>query len=114
MTGIFYNINQYEGKFLPFGISFGYIGASVVYYLRLLCYPSGFSFPLNFPLLNIPGVEIAREVAIIFLLLSVSFFLDKTINMKWFPFLFTNKNLPISDLFISGDFSFCSSLYYII
>jgi len=65
-----------------FSISFGYIEASVVYYLRLLCYPSGFSFPLNLPSLNILGVEIAREVATIFLLLSVSFFVDKTIK-RW-------------------------------
>jgi len=65
-----------------FGISFGYIEASVVYYLRLLCYPAGFSFPLNLPSLNILGVEITREVATIFLLLIVSFFLDKTMK-RW-------------------------------
>lgn len=64
------------------GISFGYIEAAVVYYLRKLCYPSGFFFPLVLPSLNIIGVEIAREVATIFLLLSFSFLIDKGIK-KW-------------------------------
>ncbi len=60
-----------------FAISFAYIEASVVVYLRDILYPEGFSFPLRYisPLRGI--IEIGREFFSLVLLLSVAFLSGK-------------------------------------
>ncbi|MBI4699214.1 MAG: hypothetical protein HY758_10020 [Nitrospirae bacterium] len=54
-----------------FSISMGFAEAAVVVYLRRIYYPEGFSFPLK-PLDHMIGVEVFRELATIFMLLSIA------------------------------------------
>jgi hypothetical protein len=55
-----------------FSISMAFVESAVVVYLRSLYYPKGFSFPLKLITDTLIGVEVLREVATIFMLLSVS------------------------------------------
>lgn len=86
-----------------FGISFGYIEAAVVIYLRQLYYPGGFNLPfypylfyVGTPLdfirfISLPGyfIEIGREVATITVLLAFSYAAGKNRLEKLAVFLFT-------------------------
>ncbi len=60
-----------------FALSFAYIEASVVVYLRDILYPEGFSFPLRYisPLRAL--IEIGREFFSLALLISVAFLSSK-------------------------------------
>ena len=55
-----------------FGISFGFVEASVVVYLRALYYPEGFHLPLKVLSQEHIVTEVAREAATIFMLVSVA------------------------------------------
>jgi hypothetical protein len=53
-------------------VSFAYVEAAIVVYLRELIYPEGFSFPLKDIPMNLIVVELVREVATIVMLLAVA------------------------------------------
>ncbi len=55
-----------------FGIAMAFIESAVVVYLRALYYPEGFSFPLQPVTDTLISIEVLREVATLFLLVSVS------------------------------------------
>jgi hypothetical protein len=75
-----------------FGISFGYIEAAVVVYLRTIFHPDGFTFPLtNFgagplwrPLLF---TEIGREAATIVLILTAVWLFGQSLQQRFAYFL---------------------------
>lgn len=71
-----------------FAISFAYIEASVVVYLRDILYPEGFSFPLRYisPLRGM--IEIGREFFSIVLLLAVAFLSSKDFWRRFGVFCF--------------------------
>jgi hypothetical protein len=51
-----------------FSIAFGFVEAAVVFYIRLLYYPGGFSFPLVYMPPHVGLVEVAREASTIVML----------------------------------------------
>ena len=63
-----------------FAFSMAYLESAVVYYLRKICCPSGFSFPLPLPTIDIYLIELGRELATLLMILSVSFILGKGIR----------------------------------
>jgi len=79
-----------------FAIAFAFVEASVVVYLRLLFYPSGFSFPLkftpDFPLI----IELARELSTIIMLGAVGMFAGTT---RWSRFAYFAIAFGVWDIF---------------
>ena len=71
-----------------FSISTGFVEAAVVVYLRRIYYPEGFSFPLKPLIDNLIEVEVLREAATIFMLLSVAALAGKKIWERFAYFLF--------------------------
>ena len=71
-----------------FSISTGFVEAAVVVYLRRIYYPEGFSFPLKPLIDNLIGVEVLREAATIFMLLSAAALAGKKIWERFAYFLF--------------------------
>lgn len=55
-----------------FSIWMAYLESAVVIYLREIYYPEGFNFPITIIPNNIALIEIGRELATIFMLLSIS------------------------------------------
>ncbi|MFH0797683.1 MAG: hypothetical protein V2A65_11655 [Candidatus Omnitrophota bacterium] len=75
--------------FVLFGISLGYLEAAVVVYLRGLCYPDGFYFPLRMPPLKIFFTEVGRELSTIIILLGTSYCVGSGITrVAYFLLLF--------------------------
>jgi hypothetical protein len=73
-----------------FAVTMGIFEGSVVVYLRALYYPEGFNFPL-IPLDNhIAITELIRELASLFMLLSVGIIAGKNFSQKfaWFIYSF--------------------------
>ncbi|MFO7843806.1 MAG: hypothetical protein R6V16_08350 [Bacteroidales bacterium] len=73
-----------------FAVSMGIFEGSVVVYLRALYYPEGFSFPLQ-PMENYIAItELVRELASLFMLLSVALIAGKNFSQRfaWFLFMF--------------------------
>ncbi len=56
-----------------FALWMAYLESAVVVYLRELYYPAGFSFPIKLIPTCIAVIELGREVATIFMLLSIAF-----------------------------------------
>ncbi len=54
-----------------FGITFGFVEAAVVVYLRLHFYPGGFSFPVAGIPPNLALIEVCREAATVVMLVAV-------------------------------------------
>ncbi len=71
-----------------FGISMAFVESAVVVYLRAIYYPDGFSFPLELVIDKIIGIEIVREAATIFMLLSVAAFAGKKFWERFAYFMF--------------------------
>lgn len=72
-----------------FAFSMAYLESAVVYYLREICCPSGFSFPLPPPTIDIYLIELGRELATLLMILSVSFILGKGIRrLAYFSIIF--------------------------
>ena len=71
-----------------FSISMGFVESAVVVYLRRIYYPEGFSFPLKPLIDNLIGVEVLREAATIFMLLSAAALAGKKIWERFAYFLF--------------------------
>jgi hypothetical protein len=73
-----------------FAISMGIFEGAVVVYLRELYYPEGFGFPLN-PIGNRVAIaELIRELASLFMLLSVGIIAGKNFSQRfaWFIYSF--------------------------
>lgn len=73
-----------------FAVMMGIFEGSVVVYLRALYYPAGFNFPLT-PIDNqIAITELIRELASLFMLLSVSIAVGKNFSQRfaWFIYSF--------------------------
>jgi hypothetical protein len=71
-----------------FSISMGFVESAVVVYLRRIYYPEGFSFPLKPLIDNLIEVEVLREAASIFMLLSAAALAGKKIWERFAYFLF--------------------------
>ncbi len=83
-------MKRLKNKIFPlaaFAISFGFLEAIVVVYLRELYYPSGFSFPMKLIPHKIYFVEIVREVTTIIMLISAGSLAGKTRIQKFAYFL---------------------------
>jgi hypothetical protein len=72
-----------------------YLESAVVVYLREIYYPNGFSFPLKEISPFIYLTELGREIATIFMLFSVSYFMS---NNKRELFAFFSYNFGIWDI----------------
>lgn len=78
-------------RFIPatvFGISFGFLEAIVVVYLRAIYYPNGFSFPLTLLDPQMLKVEIVREICTIIMLATIGWILGKTKGERFSFFIF--------------------------
>ncbi len=75
---------------LFFSIWMAYLESAIVVYLRQLYYPDGFSFPIKHILQPIAVIELFREVATIFMLLTISFLTGKNgwARLAYFMFSF--------------------------
>lgn len=73
-----------------FGIAFAMIETAVVIYLRELYYPEGFGFPLELSGVKITAVEMFRELATMFLLISIAMVAGKCGSERfgWFIYSF--------------------------
>ena len=73
-----------------FAVAFAMVETAVVIYLRTLYYPDGFAFPLNMISPGLVGVEIAREAATMFLLLSIAIVAGRKLkaSFAWFIYAF--------------------------
>lgn len=71
-----------------FGLSMAYVEAAVVVYLRKIIYPEGFAFPLEAISMRLGAVEVGREAATIFMLLSVAYLMEKTRRGRFACFMF--------------------------
>jgi hypothetical protein len=84
---------RYRFIFLPvalYAVSMGYLEAAVVYYLRALYYPEGFSFPLKTLPSGTLFVEITREAATMCMLACVAFIAGRRFweRFGWFVIAF--------------------------
>jgi len=70
-----------------FGVSMAFVEAAVVVYLRAIYYPEGFSFPLKLTTDYKILVEVLREIATIFMLLSVAVISGKRFYERFAYFL---------------------------
>lgn len=79
-----------------FGIAMAFVESAVVVYLRAIFYPDGFKFPLkaitDYKIL----VEVFREIATIFMLLSVSFLAGRK---RWERFSYFILSFAVWDIF---------------
>lgn len=71
-----------------FALSFAYIEASVVVYLRDILYPEGFAFPLRYISPHRAIIEIGREFFSLILLLSVASLSSKDLWKRFGAFCF--------------------------
>jgi len=73
-----------------FCIWMAYLESAVVVYLREIYYPGGFHFPIVFIPNRMAFIEIGREAATIFMLLSIAFLAGKTrwTRLAYFMFSF--------------------------
>ena len=73
-----------------FAITMGIFEGSVVVYLRALYYPEGFNFPLTPIDSHVAITELIRELASLFMLLSVGIIAGKNFSQKfaWFIYSF--------------------------
>ena len=72
---------------IVFSISMALVEAGIVIYLRAIYYPEGFSFPLEMMATRHFVVEIGRDAATIFMLISVSALIGKKFWEKFAYFL---------------------------
>ena len=79
-----------------FGIAMGFAEAAVVVYLRAIYYPEGFSFPLKILTDYKIMIEVLREIATLFMLLSVAFFAGRKF---WERFAYFILPFGIWDIF---------------
>lgn len=85
-SGLFYKIFWVT----VFAAAMAFVESAVVVYLRLLHYPEGFRFPLKLISDNTINVELFREIATIFMLLSIAVLAGKRFweRFAWFLLAF--------------------------
>jgi len=71
-----------------FGLAMAYVEAAVVVYLREIIYPQGFAFPLKAISMRLGAVEVGREAATVFMLLSVAYLVERTRRGRFACFMF--------------------------
>jgi hypothetical protein len=71
-----------------FGIAMAFVESAVVVYLRAIYYPEGFSFPLHPLTDNKIKIELLREIATIFMLLSIAVITGRRFWERFAYFLF--------------------------
>jgi flagellar biosynthesis protein FliQ len=71
-----------------FGAAMAFIESAVVVYLRAIYYPEGFSFPLQPVTDTLIGIEVIREAATLFLLVSVAAISAQRFRDRFSFFLF--------------------------
>ncbi|MBI5100173.1 MAG: hypothetical protein HZB30_13175 [Nitrospirae bacterium] len=79
-----------------FGIAMAFVESAVVVYLRAIFYPEGFKVPLRTITDYKIIIEVFREIATIFMLLSVAFLSGKT---RWERFTYFMLSFGIWDIF---------------
>lgn len=79
-----------------FGIAMAFVESSVVVYLRAIFYPGGFTFPLESIADSKIVIEVLREVATIFMLLSVAYLAGKKF---WERFAYFMLSFGVWDTF---------------
>ncbi|MBI5408256.1 MAG: hypothetical protein HZA14_02700 [Nitrospirae bacterium] len=79
-----------------FGIAMAYVEAAVVVYLRAIFRPEGFQFPMNTMTDFKIKVEVFREAATLFMLLSVAFLAGKK---SWEKFAYFTLAFAVWDIF---------------
>lgn len=72
-----------------FAIWMAYLESAVVVYLRELYYPDGFEFPIKFIPIQMALVELGREAATIFMLLSIAFLAGRKAWTRLAYFMFS-------------------------
>jgi hypothetical protein len=71
-----------------FGLAMAYVEAAVVVYLREIVYPEGFAFPLKAISMKLGAVEVGREAATVFMLLSLAYLIGRTRRGRFACFVF--------------------------
>lgn len=79
-----------------FAIAMAFIESAVVVYLRAIFYPDGFKFPLKAIMDHKIVIEVFREAATLFMLLSVTFLAGKT---RWERFAYFMFSFGVWDVF---------------
>ena len=79
-----------------FGIAMAFVESAVVVYLRAIFYPEGFKFPLNAIADYKIFVEVLREIATVFMLLSVAYLAGKKF---WERFAYFMLSFGVWDIF---------------
>jgi hypothetical protein len=91
--------NNYIHKLLwlaVFAIAMAFVEAAIVVYLRAIYYPDGFTFPLRAITDYKIVVEVLRETATVFMLLSVAFLAGKN---RWERFAYFMYSFGLWDIF---------------
>ncbi|MGQ9811517.1 MAG: hypothetical protein ACUVQ7_09265 [bacterium] len=70
-----------------FAVAMGYLEAAVVVYLRQLCYPEGFAFPMKQIPQHLALIEVFREAATIVMMLTLAFIFEKTPRARLIAFM---------------------------
>jgi hypothetical protein len=71
-----------------FGVAMAFVESAVVVYLREIFYPEGFHFPLQALTDKLIGIEVLREIATMFMLLSVCILTGEKLWERFAYFLF--------------------------
>ena len=79
-----------------FAIAMAFVESAVVVYLRAIFYPDGFKFPLNAITDHKIVIEVFREAATLFMLLSVTFLAGKK---RWERFAYFMFSFGVWDVF---------------
>ncbi len=93
------NNNSFRSKIvwvIIFGIAMAFVESAVVVYLRAIFYPDGFKFPLMALADYKIFIEVLREIATIFMLLSVAYLAGKTL---WERFAYFMLSFGVWDIF---------------
>ncbi len=79
-----------------FGVAMAFVESAIVVYLRAIFYPEGFKFPLKALVDYKILVEVMREAATIFMLLSVAYLAGRTL---WERFAYFMLSFGVWDIF---------------
>ncbi len=79
-----------------FGVAMAFVESAIVVYLRAIFYPEGFGFPLKALVDYKILVEIMREAATIFMLLSVAYLAGR---IRWERFAYFMLSFGVWDIF---------------
>lgn len=72
-----------------FAIAMGFLESAVVVYIREICYPGGFDFPMVMPSGNIAITELMREAATLVMLICVGLMAGRNVSERFAWFLYS-------------------------